>query len=103
MKKHFSKLTIHIFFTSCTILLAQSVSLLQNVDNRTALLLDGQWQTIVDPLENGYYNYRYQPLENGYFKNQKMASPSDLIEYDFDTDTSLDVSRVISYPLTICS
>jgi beta-glucuronidase len=91
MKKHFSKLTIHIFFTSCTILLAQSVSLLQNVDNRTALLLDGQWQTIVDPLENGY------------FKNQKMASPSDLIEYDFDTDTSLDVPRVISYPLTICS
>tara|TARA_X000000950_G_scaffold65526_2_gene80591 strand:+ start:10087 stop:11886 length:1800 start_codon:yes stop_codon:yes gene_type:complete len=91
MKKHFSIITILIFFTSCTILLAQSVSLLQNVDNRTALLLDGQWQTIVDPLENGYYNYRYQPLENGYFKNQKMTSPSDLIEYDFDTDTSLDV------------
>ena len=91
MKKHFSIITILIFFTSCTILLAQSVSLLQNVDNRTALLLDGQWQTIVDPLENGYYNYRYQPSKNGYFKNQKMASPSDLIEYDFDTDTSLDV------------
>ena len=45
----------------------------------------------MDPLENGYYNHRYLPHENGYFKNQKMKSPSDLIEYDFDTDMELSV------------
>ena len=66
-------------------------NLLQNIENREKLSLDGDWKIIVDPLENGYYNHRYLPKEDGYFKNKKMKSPSDLIEYDFDTDTSLKV------------
>jgi len=71
---------------------AQSeADLLQNIQNRDKMSLDGEWKIIVDPLENGYYNHRYQPRDDGYFKNQKMKSPSDLIEYDFDTDVSLQV------------
>ncbi|MCX2719626.1 glycoside hydrolase family 2 protein [Lentiprolixibacter aurantiacus] len=64
---------------------------LQNVNARKVEKLDGLWQVIVDPLENGYYNHRYQPRDDGYFKNSKMKSPSDLIEYDFDTDLELMV------------
>jgi beta-glucuronidase len=69
----------------------QSAELLQNIDSRDRTTLDGLWQIIVDPLENGYYNHRYQPKENGYFMNAKPTSPSDLIEYNFDTDEELMV------------
>ena len=66
-------------------------SLLQNIASRKVTTLDGKWKIIVDPLENGYYNHRYQPRDDGYFKNGKAKSPSDLIEYDFDTDVELQV------------
>lgn len=65
--------------------------LIQNIDHRQTTSLDGTWQIIIDPLENGYYNHRYQPKENGYFKNAKMESPSDLIEYNFDEGYQLQV------------
>ena len=70
---------------------AQQVGLITNTDGRRTISLDGSWQTIVDPYESGYYNYRYQPSENGYFKNAKPKSMSDLIEYDFDKSSSLKV------------
>ena len=66
-------------------------SILQNIDSREKISMDGVWQIIIDPLENGYYNHRYQPKENGYFENKKMESPSDLIEYDFDTGLQISV------------
>lgn len=69
----------------------QYASLLQNIDARNKTSLNGMWQIIIDPLENGYYNHRYQPKPDGYFKNAKMKTPSDLIEYDFDTDLQLMV------------
>ena len=70
---------------------AQQVGLIANTDARKTISLDGEWRTIVDPYESGYYNYRYQPSENGYFKNTKPKSKSDLIEYDFDSSGSLKV------------
>lgn len=69
----------------------QDIVLLQNALNRSEMNLDGEWKIIVDPLENGYYNHRYKPKDDGYFLNKKMNAPSDLIEYDFDTDASLVV------------
>ncbi len=65
--------------------------LIQNVSAREKQSLDGAWRIIVDPLENGYYNHRYQPKDNGYFKNSQMQSPSDLIEYNFETSEQLTV------------
>jgi beta-glucuronidase len=70
---------------------AQQPGLIANTDGRTTISLDGQWQTIVDPYETGYYDYRYQPSANGYFKDAKPKTKSDLIEYDFDTSESLAV------------
>ena len=61
------------------------------VADRDAILLDGKWRYIVDPMENGYYNYRYQVNPNGFFKDQKMANESDLVEYNFDTSSQLNV------------
>jgi beta-glucuronidase len=70
---------------------AQQPDLIANTDDRTTISLDGQWQTIVDPYESGYYDYRYQPSANGYFKDAKPKTKSDLIEYDFDTSGTLKV------------
>ena len=70
---------------------AQQIDLIANTEGRTTISLDGQWRTIIDPYESGYYDYRYQPSTNGYFKDAKPKSKSDLIEYDFDTSASLKV------------
>ena len=70
---------------------AQQFDLIANTDGRKSISLDGQWRTIVDPYEAGYYDYRYQPSANGYFKDAKPKTKSDLIEYDFDTSESLTV------------
>ncbi len=70
---------------------AQQIGLIANTDGRKTVSLNGQWQTIIDPYESGYYNYRYQPSDDGYFKNAKPKSKSDLIEYDFDTSATLNV------------
>lgn len=65
--------------------------LLQNIDSREKTTLNGMWDIIVDPLENGYYNHRLQIKDDGFFKNAKIQSPSDLIEYNFDTSLQLIV------------
>src|SRR5882724_5046559 len=70
---------------------AQQTELIANIDGRKTVSLDGQWQTIIDPYETGYYDYRYLPSANGYFKDAKPTTKSDLIEYDFDTSESLSV------------
>lgn len=68
----------------------ENISLL-NEYNRPSISLDGQWQIIIDPLENGYYDYRYQPKADGYFLNLKPKNKSELIEYNFETADRLSV------------
>ena len=93
--------TITIFIALLTIgfrpLIAQE-GLLINVYNRPAKSLNGQWNYIVDPYENGFYNYRYEPFDQqkkpgkgAYFTNSKPNNPSDLIEYDFDKSDTISV------------
>jgi beta-glucuronidase len=72
--------------------------LINNSFGRKAFSLNGEWNYIIDPYENGYYNYRYQPFDemdnpgNGaYFKNAKPKDKSDLIEYNFDRSPVLMV------------
>lgn len=58
---------------------AQQIGLIANTYGRKTVSLNGQWQTIIDPYESGYYNYRYQPSDNGYFKKAKPKSKCDLL------------------------
>ena len=65
---------------------------------RENISLDGTWQIITDPYENGYYDYRYDPFDQkknpgkgAYFTDSKPDSPSDLVEYDFDKSPTLQV------------
>ncbi len=65
--------------------------LIANVFGRDHQSLNGPWRTIVDPYENGYYDYRYQPSPDHYGLNRKPKSISDRIEYDFDRSPTLNV------------
>jgi beta-glucuronidase len=62
-----------------------------NVDGRNTTSLDGMWKTIVDPYENGYYDYRRKPMTNNFGKDKDIVDKSELQEYDFATDRSLSV------------
>jgi len=70
---------------------AQDINLLTNIERRQKQTLNGQWKIIIDPYENGYYNYRYQPRGDGYFENRKAKDKSELVEYNFDTSEELTV------------
>jgi beta-glucuronidase len=76
---------------------ADAAEALQNVYGRAGTSLNGEWHVIVDPYENGYYNYRREPFDaasrpsGGYFLDRKPADPSELVEYDFDASPTLSV------------
>ncbi len=86
-----------LFFCIHPGLIAQEFSLI-NTYNRPSTSLNGYWRYIVDPYENGFYNYRLEAFEdqkdpgnNAFFTNAKPSNPSELIEYDFDQSDSLRV------------
>ncbi len=62
-----------------------------NVGGRNTTSLDGFWKTIVDPYENGYYDYRRKPIANSFGKDKDIIDKSVLQEYNFATDKSLSV------------
>lgn len=70
---------------------AQEVPLVSNIFSRDNINLNGKWNYIVDPLENGYYDYRLVPFQtNGFFEN-KAFSTSELVEYNFATAATMDI------------
>lgn len=72
-------------------LLAQESLQIMNVASRNTTSLDGQWKTIVDPFENGYYDYRLRPYDGGYAQDHTYSDKTKLQEYDFETDKTLFV------------
>lgn len=72
--------------------------LIINVHNRDTTSLNGNWHYIIDPYENGFYNYRYQPFDEqenpsreGYFMDDEQRNKSDRLEYNFDEAPTLKV------------
>ncbi|MCC8175557.1 MAG: beta-glucuronidase [Bacteroidales bacterium] len=70
---------------------AQEGRILHNVYARDVTSLNGTWQTIVDPIETGYYDYRMNETPNGFFRNQQPQSGYDHVEYDFCDAETLQV------------
>ena len=71
---------------------AAHVDLIQNVYARQTTSLNGPWNVLIDPYQNGYLDYRYEPREDGgYAQNRKPRTPSERIEYDFDRSPTLHV------------
>ncbi len=84
------KLFLLLLISGCY-LMAQTTPQIINVEGRKTISLDGIWKTIVDPFENGYYDYRRIPLKNGYGQDNDIVDKSVLQEYNFATDKTLFV------------
>ena len=69
----------------------EKLPLIQNVNAYECLLLNGEWNYIVDVQEEGYYDYRMKPTQWGFFQNAKPQRPEDLIEYDFDKSPTMQI------------
>lgn len=69
----------------------------QNNKARVALSLNGKWNHIVDPYENGFYDYRRKAFDasasgkGGFFDDITNTDKSELIEYNFDYSPALNV------------
>ena len=71
--------------------------MIQHVFAREEVSLDGRWNYIVDPYENGFYDYCHMPYDQspsgkgGFYDNRRQTDKSQLIEYDFDGSPTLKV------------
>lgn len=66
---------------------AQQTVNIMNISNRATTSLDGLWQIMIDPFENGYYDYRLRPYDGGYAQDKsygKKERENNLQEYSFD-------------------
>lgn len=85
-------LTLVLLLAFSYVINAREIPLVANIYAREHITLNGKWNYIIDPLENGYYDYRLQPFkDNGFFENKKAAKPSDLVEYDFDKSPVMSI------------
>lgn len=88
MKK---QLILCILLLASVFLVANEIPLVTNIFARENINLNGKWNYIIDPLENGYYGYRLEVLKNGFFKNRKAENPQALVEYNFDASPLMDI------------
>lgn len=83
-------------------LLARAAPTLDHIPDlslHAATSLAGDWQTIVDPYETGFYDYRREQRDlsptpsraETYYLDVKPADAAERVEYDFDTSPTLRV------------
>src|SRR5436309_3426817 len=58
-------------------------SAIGNIAGRTTVILDGEWDIIIDPYETG--------MGSRFYENAKPKIKSDLVEYDFERSPKLHV------------
>lgn len=80
-----------LFIVLSQFLSAQEISIIANIKSRQQISLNGKWNYIIDPLENGFYDYRMKESKRGFFLNKKAEKPSDLVEYNFDISPQMDI------------
>lgn len=72
-------------------------NLIQNIQSRSITSLNGKWNYIVDPYENGFYDYRHEPFDQsksgagGFYDDRLPKDKSELVEYDFDHSPAMNV------------
>lgn len=95
--KKITLLALSIFLCCASLLTGQTI--ITNIPGRQSFTLDGKWNYIIDPYENGYYDYRYEPYDrnpntqSGYFLDQVQKDKTALIEYNFDKSPTLMVPK----------
>jgi beta-glucuronidase len=75
-----------------------SQGLLTNTVNRNITSLNGSWNYIIDPYENGYYNFHSEVYDqknptstSAFYNNYHAKDKLELVEYDFDKSPTIIV------------
>jgi beta-glucuronidase len=78
--------------------IANSQGLSSNVSNRNTTSLNGTWNYIIDPYENGYlsfhqdiYDQKNPDSSSAYFNNYHPKDKQELVEYDFDQSAKMQI------------
>ena len=72
----------------------QDCKQITNIPGRETVSLDGNWKTIVDQYETGYYDYRRKPMNEraSFFADDSFnRNRRRLVEYEFDAARELKV------------
>lgn len=75
----------------------QAQELIQHIYGRKNISLNGRWNYIIDPYENGYYDYRHDPFDQsasgkgGFYDDRTARDKGELVEYNFDLSPTLKV------------
>lgn len=70
---------------------------IQNIQGRKILSLNGRWNYMTDPYENGFYDYRHKPFDEsesgkgGFYDDKKPADKTEFVEYNWDLSPTLRV------------
>jgi len=86
-----------IYFTLLSSFCFSQVNSIQNIQGRNIQSLNGKWNYIIDPYENGYYDYRHQPYDQsktgtgGFFDDREQKDKAELIEYSFSGSPQMNV------------
>ncbi|MDD3319976.1 MAG: glycoside hydrolase family 2 TIM barrel-domain containing protein [Paludibacter sp.] len=91
MQRFLKHILLFLAISSPVFFSAQTTPQIINAESREVISLDGLWRTIIDPFENGYYDYRRNPMKNGYGEDKVNTNKSALQEYNFSTDKTLMV------------
>ncbi len=83
-------LTAAIALLFCSLSAAANEPFVENITAREHICLDGKWRFIIDPLENGYYDYRLRVNGDGFFRN-RTDQKENLVEYDFSRSAQINV------------
>ncbi|RZL47660.1 MAG: beta-glucuronidase, partial [Pedobacter sp.] len=86
-----------VYFTLLSSVCFSQVNSIQNIQGRNIQSLNGKWNYIIDPYENGYYDYRHQPYDQsktgagGFFDDKEQKDKSELVEYNFNGSPQMNV------------
>ncbi len=69
----------------------QTPTVLAAADHRTSTSLNGPWQAIIDPYQNGLFDFHGHARNDGYAMNAKQSGPGQLVEYSFAKSPTLQV------------
>lgn len=75
--------------------LSAQTALIQNINARNIISLDGRWHYIIDPFATGYRGFQGATADenglSGFFENKQQTKPGELVEYDFEKSPTLTV------------
>ncbi|RYF16604.1 MAG: beta-glucuronidase, partial [Flavobacteriales bacterium] len=86
-----------ICFSLLTTFSYAQINSIQNIQSRKVLSLNGKWNYIIDPYENGFYDYRHNPFDQsksgsgGFYDDKVQKNKTELIEYNFDLSPQMNV------------